>query len=227
MYRKKLLVFVVPIVFVGCCHITDNKDIDCIARNQFQTQLKQMYSKNIVDFFPSEWTQTEERQVWGAYYYPSDDDSIYSKFRCCAYFSDSVKIELIDSIVSKGYSETSYSDTALKINIPYMNHIESYNRLPTDTLQVPIADLRYAFFNLGEREDSITFDGRTHLLEATVLPPDVSIYLYEFSNGNYWKDKRAENEERPGLSNHWKHGYVKGYALSRSRLRIVWWAMAW
>ena len=129
--------------------------------------------------------------------------------------------------MSKGYSETSYSDTALKINIPYMNHIESYNRLPTDTLQVPIADLRYAFFNLGEREDSITFDGRTHLLEATVLPPDVSIYLYEFSNGNYWKDKRAENEERPGLSNHWKHGYVKGYALSRSRLRIVWWAMAW
>lgn len=227
MYRKIVLVFVVPFVFVACCQLTANKDIDNIARNQFQTKLKRMYSKNIVDFFPSEWTKNEERQVWGAYYYAPDDDSLYSSFRCCAYFSDSVKIELIDSIVSKGYPEMSYSDSVLKINIPYMKHIESYNRLPADTLQVPIADLRYAFFNLGEEEDSITFDGRTYLLETAALPPDVSIYLYEFSNGNFWKDKRAEDEERPGLSNHWKHGYVKGYALSKSRSRIVWWAMAW
>lgn len=227
MCRKKILVFVVPFVFVGCCQMTDDKDIDNIARNQFQTLLKRMYSKNIVDFFPEEWTQTDKRQVWGAYYYPPDDDSIYSNFRCCAYYSDSVKIELIDSIVSKGYPEVSYYDAALKINIPYMKHIESYDRLPADTLQVPIADLRYAFFNVGDGEDSIIFDGRTHILEATEIPPDVSIYLYEFSNENFWKDKRAENEERPGLSNHWKHGYVKGYALSKSRLRIVWWAIAW
>ncbi len=57
---------------------------------------------------------------------------------------------------------------------------------------------------------------------------DLIVYIVEAANGNFWKNKEKANcEERPVLSEYWKHGYVKGIAISRELSRVCWWAMAW
>lgn len=196
------------------------------SKVQFVKQLSKMYDKNIIDFFPSEATFGNN---WRSYHSSSWDDSTESIFNCCAYFSAAVASNMIDSLEKQSYiAKMNYDDSLFMINVPYIRREESYTNLMMDTSQIPIADMRYSYFALGKTTDTIIIGQRYCVMEHEILPSDLVIYVMEAGKGNFWKNRdKAAQEDRPVLLEPWKHGYVKGLAISRDLSRVCWWAMAW
>lgn len=196
------------------------------SKDQFIKELNMMYDKNIIDFFPSD---TANGNDWGSFYSSSWDDSAESIFRCCAYFSTNVSVSTLDSIEKVVYiTKMNYSDSLFSINVPYMRYAESYPTPMKDTNQIPVANMRYSYFSLGETIDTIVVGDRQFEVESEVVPQDLVIYVLEACKGNFWKNRdKAAQEDRPVLLGPWKHGYVKGLAVSRVMSRVCWWAIAW
>ena len=196
------------------------------SKEQFIKQLNAMYEKNIIDFFPSEMPADSN---WGSFFSSSWDESIESEFRCCAYFSRKVPSDYVDSIEDMEYiGKMNYSDSVFKINVPYMRHEESYLTPMRDTVQIPIADMRYSYFSLGESRDSLIIGNRQFVIESEIIPRDLVVYILEAYKGNFWKNRdKAAQEDRPILLDPWKHGCVKGLAVSRELSYVCWWAIAW
>ena len=188
-----------------------------------------MYDINIVDFFPNDYNNLTLNNEFGSYHSSSWDDSNESIFRCCAYYSKKVSVATMDSLEKIAHIEkVKYNKAVFTIDIPNMRHVGSYRNTMKDSLQIPIANMRYSFFSLGETNDTIIIENKQYIEKSEVIPNDLVVYVFEAKNGNYWKNKlKASNEERPVLSDYWKHGYVKGVAVSRSLYRVCWWAMAW
>ena len=196
------------------------------SKEQFIKEMSIMYDKNIIDFFPSDATNGND---WGSFYSSSWDDSVESIFRCCAYFSTNVSASTLDSIEKEEYVvKMKYSDSLFSIDVPYMRHAESYLNPMKDSTQIPIANMRYSYFSLGETTDTIVIGDRQFAVESEVVPQDLVIYVVEAGKGNFWKNRdKATREDRPVLLAPWKHGYVKGVAVSRELSRVCWWAIAW
>lgn len=196
------------------------------SKEQFINKMNVMYDKNIIDFFPSD---AANGNNWGSFYSSSWDDSLESIFRCCAYFSTNVSAYTLDSIENEEYVvKMNYSDSLFSIDVPYMRHAESYLNPMKDSCLIPIANMRYSHFSLGETTDTIVIGDRQFVVEKEVVPQDLVIYVLEASKGNFWKNRdKAAREDRPMLLDPWKHGYVKGLAVSRKLSRVCWWAIAW
>ena len=225
--KKKILFIIVGLftILYFSCNLRGNISQDT-AKEQFIKELNMMYDKNIIDFFPSKATNSNNL---GAFYSSSWDDSAESIFRCCAYFSTNVSTSTLDSLEKEEYVvKMNYSDSLFSIDIPYMRHKESYLSPMKDSLQIPIANMRYSYFSLGETMDTLVIDDREFLVENEIIPSDLVIYVLEASKGNFWKNRdKAAQEDRPMLLDPWKHGYVKGIAVSRELSQVCWWAMAW
>ena len=223
-----LLFFVFTIPFVGCAQYNDGVKNDP-SREQFVRQLDSMYETNIIDFFPDDCFNLSSENEWGSYYSSSWDDSNESEFRCCAYYSKKVSTATMDSLETLNYiDKLKYDETTFTIDVPYMRHAESYRNTMKDSLQIPVANMRYSFFTLGQYKDTLIIDNRQYINDGEILPEDLVVYVLEAHNGNFWKNKKKALEElRPVLSDHWKHGYAKGIAVSRNVSRVCWWAMAW
>lgn len=230
MNKRYLIIieFIYVILFSNCIHYKRTGFYDP-SKEQFIRQMGLMYEKNIIDFFPSDDSNYIADNQWGSYYSSSWEDSDECIFRCCAYFSKKVSAATIDSIEEADYIErVKYNESLFTIDVPYMKYPESYRNSMKDSLQIPIASMRYSFFNIGETIDTIIIENRQYIEKNEVIPNDLVVYVFEAQNGNYWKNKlKASKEERPVLSDYWKHGYVKGIAVSRSLFRVCWWAMAW
>lgn len=224
-----VIAFICATIFSNCMHSHSIAQYDP-SKEQFIKQSKLMYEKNIIDFFPEDCNSTfSMNDEWGSYYSSSWEDSSESKYRCCAYYSKKVSETTMDSLESIGYVERiKYDETSFTIDVPYMRHAESYHNAMKDSLQIPIANMRYSFFSLGEIVDTIVIGNRRYLERSEIIPGDLVVYVYAAQNGNFWKNKtRALEEQRPVLPDFWKHGYVKGIAVSHSLSRVCWWAMAW
>ena len=223
-----VLFFVFAIPFVGCAQYGDGVKNDP-SREQFVRQLGSMYETNIIDFFPDDCFNLSSENEWGSYYSSSWDDSNESEFRCCAYYSKKVSTATMDSLETLNYiDKLKYDETTFTIDVPYMRHAESYRNTMKDSLQIPVANMRYSFFTLGQYKDTLIIDNRQYINDGEILPEDLIVYVLEARNGNFWKNKEKASEElRPVLSDHWKHGYAKGIAVSRNVSRVCWWAMAW
>ena len=219
-----MLFFVFTIPFVGCAQYNDGVKNDP-SREQFVRQLGSMYETNIIDFFPDDCFNLSSENEWGSYY----SSSWESGFRCCAYYSKKVSTATMDSLEALNYIDRlKYDETTFTIDVPYMRHVESYRNTMKDTLQIPIANMRYAYFKLGKYKDTLIIDNKQYIDNREILPEDLIVYVLEAHNGNFWKNKKkALEEQRPVLSDHWKHGYAKGIAVSRNVSRVCWWAMAW
>ncbi|MBR4199190.1 MAG: hypothetical protein IKQ94_10500 [Bacteroidales bacterium] len=219
-----VLFFVFTIPFVGCAQYNDGVKNDP-SREQFVRQLGSMYETNIIDFFPDDCFNLSSENEWGSYY----SSSWESGFRCCAYYSKKVSTATMDSLEALNYIDRlKYDETTFTIDVPYMRHVESYRNTMKDTLQIPIANMRYAYFKLGKYKDTLIIDNKQYIDNREILPEDLIVYVLEAHNGNFWKNKKkALEEQRPVLSDHWKHGYAKGIAVSRNVSRVCWWAMAW
>lgn len=219
-----LLFFVFTIPFVGCAQYNDGVKNDP-SREQFVRQLGSMYETNIIDFFPDDCFNLSSENEWGSYY----SSPWESGFRCCAYYSKKVSTATMDSLEALNYIDRlKYDETTFTIDVPYMRHVESYRNTMKDTLQIPIANMRYAYFKLGKYKDTLIIDNKQYIDNREILPEDLIVYVLEAHNGNFWKNKKkALEEQRPVLSDHWKHGYAKGIAVSRNVSRVCWWAMAW
>ena len=219
-----VLFFVFTIPFVGCAQYNDGVKNDP-SREQFVRQLGSMYETNIIDFFPDDCFNLSSENEWGSYY----SSSWESGFRCCAYYSKKVSTATMDSLEALNYIDRlKYDETTFTIDVPYMRHVESYRNTMKDTLQIPIANMRYAYFKLGKYKDTLIIDNKRYIDNREILPEDLIVYVLEAHNGNFWKNKKkALEEQRPVLSDHWKHGYAKGIAVSRNVSRVCWWAMAW
>ena len=219
-----LLFFVFTISFVGCAQYGDGVKNDP-SREQFVRQLGSMYETNIIDFFPDDCFNLSSENEWGSYY----SSPWESGFRCCAYYSKKVSTATMDSLEALNYIDRlKYDETTFTIDVPYMRHVESYRNTMKDTLQIPIANMRYAYFKLGKYKDTLIIDNKQYIDNREILPEDLIVYVLEAHNGNFWKNKKkALEEQRPALSDHWKHGYAKGIAVSRNASRVCWWAMAW
>ena len=219
-----VLFFVFTIPFVGCAQYNDGVKNDP-SREQFVRQLGSMYETNIIDFFPDDCFNLSSENEWGSYY----SSSWESGFRCCAYYSKKVSTATMDSLEALNYIDRlKYDETTFTIDVPYMRHVESYRNTMKDTLQIPITNMRYAYFKLGKYKDTLIIDNKQYIDNREILPEDLIVYVLEAHNGNFWKNKKkALEEQRPVLSDHWKHGYAKGIAVSRNVSRVCWWAMAW
>lgn len=226
MIKKTLekAICLLPILYYGCS--IHSSTVADLAHEQFVMQLNKMYEKNIIDFFPPIDTNSNN---WGSFYSSPWDDSLESIFRCCAYYSTKVSATTLDDLENKQYIEKmNYGDSLFLIDVPYMRHTESYRNSMKDSLQIPIANMRYSFFTLGETTDTIIIDNRKITVENEIIPTDLVIYVIEACNGNLWKNRgKSSQEDRPMLSDYWKHGYVKGLAISREISWVCWWAMAW
>lgn len=224
---KLITLFICGILFSNCIH-NNNMRYDP-SQFQFLKQMKLMYEKNIVDFFPSDYNNPSNESKWGSYHYSPQDNSGGSCFRGLAYFSKEVSSSLLDSLELVNYIEKiKYSDTLFSIDIPYMKDAESYRNIMRDSYQIPIASMRHSYFTLGDYYDTLFIGENRFTRECEILPDDLIVYIVEAANGNFWKNKEKANcEERPVLSEYWKHGYVKGIAISRELSRVCWWAMAW
>lgn len=196
------------------------------SKVQFIKESNKMYDKDIIDFFPSDEANGKN---WASFYSSSWDDSVEGIFRCCAYFSTNVSASTLDSIDKEEYVvKMNYSDSLFSIDVPYMRHAESYLNPMKDSTQIPIANMRYSYFSLGKTIDTIVIGDRQFVLESEVVPQDLVIYVLETGKGNFWKNRdMASQEDRPMLLAPWKHGYVKGLAVSRELSRVCWWAIAW
>lgn len=219
-----MLFFVFTIPFVGCAQYNDGVKNDP-SREQFVRQLGSMYETNIIDFFPDDCFNLSSENEWGSYY----SSPWESGFRCCAYYSKKVSTATMDSLEALNYIDRlKYDETTFTIDVPYMRHAESYRNTMKDSLQIPIANMRYAYFKLGKYKDTLIIDNKQYIDNREILPEDLIVYVLEAHNGNFWKNKKKTLEEqRPVLSDHWKHGYAKGIAVSRNVSRVCWWAMAW
>ena len=196
------------------------------SREQFVKQLGMMYEKDIIDFFPP---IVATDNIWWSYFSSSWDDSTESIFRCCAYFSTEVSATTLDSLEKVEYlRQMNYDESLFLITVPYMRHEESYLNPMKDSLQIPIAHMRYSHFSLGETTDTFVIGDRRYVEVSEIIPDDLVIYVLEACPGNFWKNReKAALEERPMLIDPWRHGYSKGLAISRELSRVCWWAMAW
>lgn len=215
-------------LFQGCYHF-NIKTLQDPSKEQFVTQLEQMYEKNIVDFFPPTWHDYSLSNTFVSYHSSPWDDSNESVFRCLAFFSDTMGDIAIDSLESLNYlKKMEYTDSVFTIDIHYMRYASAYRVPMKDSLQIPIPDMGDAYFSLGETTQEILFDDGLYTEKKEIIPEDLVVYILEADNGNFWKNKlKADEEDRPVLSTHWKHGYAKGIAVSRKVSRVCWWAIAW
>lgn len=223
---KLITLFICGILFSNCVH--NNMQHDPSQLLYFK-QMNLMYEKNIVDFFPSDYNNPSCESKWGSYHYSPQDNSGGSCFRSLAFFSKEVSSSLLDSLeLINNVEQAKYSDTLFLIDIPYMKDAESYHSTMNDSFQIPISNMRHSYFTLGEYYDTLFIGELGFIRECEILPKDLIVYIVEAANGNFWKNKeKADCEERPVLSEHWKHGYVKGITISRELSRVCWWAMAW
>lgn len=212
-------------ILCSCCSLRNSMSHNP-SKEQFIKEMSIMYDKNIIDFFPSDAASSND---CGSFYSSSWDDSVESIFRCCAYFSTNVSAAILDSIEKEKYvMKMDYCDSLFSIDVPYMRHAGSYLNPMRDSSQIPIANMRYAYFSLGETIDTIVVGDRQFVVESEVVPQDLVICILEAGKGNYWKNRdKATREDRPVLLDPWKHGYVKGLAVSRELSRVCWWAIAW
>jgi hypothetical protein len=229
---KFTVLFVCVTIFTNCGHYNDNTIYDNHpSKRQFIKQMELMYEKDIIDFFPSIRQNPYIGSNCRAYNYSPWDDSTQSDFSACAYFSVNINSEMLDSLERMDYIEKiKYSDTLFAIDVPYMTYAESYRNTMKDSLQIPIADMRrHSYFTLGEYCCDTFFIGEHRFIEETeILPDDLVVYVIEAKSGNFWKNnEKAACEKRPILSEHWKHGYVKGITVSKKLSHACWWAMAW
>lgn len=229
---KFTVLFVCVTIFADCDHYNDNTIYDNHpSKRLFIKQMKLMYEKDIIDFFPSIRQNPYLGSNCRAYNYSPCDDSTQSDFSACAYFSVNINSEMLDSLERMDYiKKIKYSDTLFTIDVPYMTYAESYRNPMTDSLQIPIADMRrHSYFTLGEYCCDTFFIGEYRFIEETeILPDDLVVYVIEAESGNFWKNnEKAACEKRPILSEHWKHGYVKGISVSKNLSHACWWAIAW
>ncbi len=228
---KFTVLLVCVIVFTNCNYCNDNTMYNDPSKRQFIEQMKLMYEKDIIDLFPSICRNPYLGSNCRVYYYSPWNDSIQSDFCGCAYFSINITSDMLDSLERMDYIEKiKYSDTLFTIDVPYMTYAESYRNPMKDSLQIPIADMRrHSYFTLGKYCCDTFFIGEYRFIEEReILPDDLIVYVIEAESGNFWKNKdKAVNEKRPVLSEHWKHGYVKGIAVSNKLSHACWWAIAW
>lgn len=152
--KKKYYMITVALLTILCsgCGLRSSISHDP-SKVQFIKEMSRMYDKNIIDFFPSDATNGND---WGSFYSSSWEDSVESIFRCCAYFSTNVSAAILDSIEKEEYVvKMDYGDSLFSVDVPYMRHAESYLNPMKDSLQIPIANMRYAYFSLGETIDTI------------------------------------------------------------------------
>ena len=100
---KLITLFICGILFSNCIH-NNNMRYDP-SQLQFLKQMKLMYEKNIVDFFPSDYNNPSYESKWGSYHYSPQDNSGGSCFRGLAYFSKEVSSSLLDSLELVNYIE--------------------------------------------------------------------------------------------------------------------------
>nr|WP_319572374.1 hypothetical protein [uncultured Draconibacterium sp.] len=91
--------------------------------------------------------------------------------------------------------------------------------------KLPIPYFESYDFKLGEKEIIKNIDGETHVNYIYNIPTDLQVYVVQAEAGDFWKI--SCNEKRPESLKEWKHGYSKGYAISKKENLIVYWTMLW
>lgn len=230
--KKLLFLFIVTIVLSSCIYETQMYSDD-MARIPFIKQLDEMYEVGgLTSHFPASWHKKNKGQHrWSSRYIPCIDDSLYHNFSCSAVFVDSASVSYINMIEDTIHylrKNSFNNDSTIKIDICYMDIIQSYKQESFDTINPPIYNFQDADFLLGTRIDSL-FDGTYYCKqEYENLPSDLVVYVIDAQPGNFWRNKElADKEPRPVLPEKWKHGYSRGIGVSRSCERVCWWVIAW
>lgn len=229
--KKQYFSEAITCLFILCMNSCQyfTRQSDYIARKDFVNSVNEHFKINYVtEHFPDSWNDESLRTSnWTACYCPCSDD-VHTFY---GVYSDKISFEEIDSIeqnLAYIYGTPYSNDSVLKLDIVYIDNINSYQKIVFDTTSPPIWDFRTASFLLGEEKDSILVEGNYWRNDKEKLPKDLMIYVLDAKPGNYWRDRtKAEKEQRPILPALWKHGYSRGLAISHSCQRVAWWAIAW
>lgn len=236
-----------PFIFISC--IMDNSKMSLLgyaSRVELINGLDSLYTiDDLMSHFPKSYYENSFRskEWWSEYEmspsYIIDEDTTYSHLYTNAYFVEKKTKVFIDSLIN--FSSFSAiipysSDSFFHIKISNIKDSEPYTRKynlvssNVDTTRSPIPDFEYASFGLGKVCDDTlgyAYFNDTLLLmgERTILPDDLTVYVLESKNGDFWKIKNME--PRPVLPILWKHGFSRGYAISSSLNMVCYWMMAW
>lgn len=90
----------------------------------------------------------------------------------------------------------------------------------------PLPDFGYIDFHLGESSlDMKISDGSIYTRKRSIFPKDLEVYVVDAKAGNFWKTK--SEKKNPESLKEWKYGYSRGYAISESQERIIYWTIIW
>jgi len=90
----------------------------------------------------------------------------------------------------------------------------------------PLPDLGFIDFNLGTTINNVIgADDETYDVSKFNYPEDLEVYVIDAKAGNFWKTK--SDKKNPEALKAWKYGYSRGYAISESQQRIIYWTIVW
>lgn len=250
--KTPILELLLLLLLFNSCDLAGNIDntkkttINYPPREELINGLDSLFSiGNLLSHFPKAFIEgnPQSTEWWSIYALPPsyiiDVDTIYSELSANAYFVKKTTKEFIDSLIS----HSSFidvvpfsSDSIIRIKISNIKSPEPYTRKynkispNVDTNRAPIPDFESAGFGLGTvTDDTLGYSPYNDTLllmgDREILPDDLTIYVTESQNGDYWKIKNTE--PRPCLPHKWKHGYSKGYAISQKQTMVCYWMMAW
>lgn len=234
--------------FLISCNMYNSKmyPLGYASRVELINGLDSLYTiDNLMSHFPKSYYEycLRDKEWWSEYEmcpsYIIEEDTIYSHLSTNAYFVEKKTKVFIDSLINhSSFSDIIpySSDRIFHVKISNIKDSEPYTRKynlvssNVDTTRSPIPDFEFASFGLGEVNDDTlgyAYFNDTLLLmgERTILPDDLTVYVLESKNGDFWKIKNME--PRPVLPTLWKHGFSRGYAISSSLNIVCYWMMAW
>jgi len=89
-----------------------------------------------------------------------------------------------------------------------------------------LPDLGFINFNLGKTTNNVIgADNETYDIGKYNYPEDLEVYVIDAKAGNFWKTK--SDKKNPESLKSWKYGYSRGYAISESQQRIIYWTIVW
>lgn len=90
----------------------------------------------------------------------------------------------------------------------------------------PLPDFGFINFNLGKTTNNVVGgDNEIYDIGKYNYPEDLEVYVIDAKAGNFWKTK--SDKKNPKSLKEWKYGYSRGYALSKSQARIIYWTIVW
>jgi len=184
--------------------------------------------ENFLDFFPE---KTNEKNA----FFNVSPPACPPKYSCNAQYGDiylnlslEKNLDIYNDLLNKQVLyKTQYNDQNIIINLYEIKDsifkTAKCNKFYRD--KFPIPHFEDYDFGLGCKTEKKTIEGEIFFKYTYSVPSDLCVFVLKSNSGDFWKYKC--DEIRPESLKDWRHGYSKGFAISKTNNMIIYWAMIW